>query len=68
MQVYFTEGDGNAVSVLTQAEALSLGVTGPMLRATGIDYDVRKDHPYLVYEQFDFEVPVGEDGDLGRGR
>jgi NADH-quinone oxidoreductase subunit D len=51
------------VGVLTQAEALSLGVTGPMLRATGIDYDVRKANPYLGYETYDFEVPIGHDGD-----
>ncbi len=51
------------IGVLTQAEALSLGVTGPMLRATGIDYDVRKAHPYLGYESYDFEVPIGHDGD-----
>ena len=51
------------VGILTQAEALSLGVTGPMLRATGIDYDVRKANPYLGYETYDFEVPIGHDGD-----
>jgi len=34
-----------------------------MLRATGVAYDVRKDHPYLVYDRLDFDVPVGEDGD-----
>ena len=51
------------VGVLTKAQALSYGVTGPMARSTGIPYDVRKDHPYLVYDRFDFDVPVGEDGD-----
>ncbi len=38
-------------------------MTGPLLRAAGVPYDVRKDVPYLVYDRFDFEVPVGEDGD-----
>jgi NADH-quinone oxidoreductase subunit D len=51
------------VGVLTQQEALQLGVTGPVLRSTGIDYDVRKDYPYMVYDRFDFDVPVGRDGD-----
>ncbi len=53
------EGTG----VLTQAEALDYGVTGPVLRSTGIDYDVRKAEPYLVYDRFDFDVPVGSRGD-----
>ena len=51
------------VGVLTKEDALSYGVTGPVARSTGIPYDVRKDHPYLVYDRFDFDVPVGEDGD-----
>lgn len=51
------------VGALTKESALSLGATGPVLRATGVPYDVRKDSPYLVYDRFDFEVPVGEDGD-----
>ena len=51
------------VGILTKEQALSYGVTGPVARSTGIPYDVRKDHPYLVYDRFDFEVPVGEDGD-----
>ncbi|HIJ21370.1 MAG: NADH-quinone oxidoreductase subunit D [Gammaproteobacteria bacterium] len=51
------------VGVLQQAEALEMGVTGPNLRATGLPFDVRRDDPYLVYEQLDFEVPVEEAGD-----
>ena len=51
------------VGILTKEQALSYGVTGPVARSTGIAYDVRKDHPYLVYDRFDFDVPVGEDGD-----
>jgi NADH-quinone oxidoreductase subunit D len=51
------------VGLLSQADALSIGVTGPMLRATGIDYDVRKSYPYSVYDRVDFDVPVGHDGD-----
>jgi NADH-quinone oxidoreductase subunit D len=51
------------VGVLSKEDALSLGVTGPMLRATGVDYDVRKVYPYLDYDTYDFEVPIGHDGD-----
>jgi NADH-quinone oxidoreductase subunit D len=51
------------VGALSQARALSAGVTGPMLRATGVDYDVRKAHPYSGYETYDFEIPIGHDGD-----
>ncbi|MFO0604370.1 MAG: NADH-quinone oxidoreductase subunit D [Polyangiales bacterium] len=51
------------VGVLSKELALSMGASGPVLRSTGIDYDVRKDKPYLTYGEVDFEVPVGEDGD-----
>lgn len=49
--------------IIPREHAISMGVTGPVLRSTGVDYDVRKDNPYLVYDRFDFDVPVGEDGD-----
>src|SRR5205814_806636 len=45
------------------ASAMSYGSTGPVGRSTGLAYDVRKDHPYLVYDRFDFDVPVGSVGD-----
>lgn len=51
------------VGVISKADAISLGWTGPCLRATGVDYDVRKAHPYLKYDEVDFEVPVGRRGD-----
>ena len=44
-------------------EAVSLGFTGPVLRSTGVAYDIRKDSPYFAYGQVDFEVPVGTNGD-----
>lgn len=49
--------------VIPRAHAIAMGCTGPVLRSTGVDYDIRKDNPYFVYDRFDFEVPVGEDGD-----
>jgi NADH-quinone oxidoreductase subunit D len=51
------------VGVLSKERAIELGCSGPLLRSTGVAYDVRKDHPYMVYDRFDFDVPVGEDGD-----
>ena len=51
------------VGVIAADEALSYGLTGPVLRASGIDYDVRKAFPYSGYEKFDFEVPLGTKGD-----
>ena len=49
--------------VTTKEDAIAYGITGPFLRSTGIDYDVRKTQPYLVYDRLDFDVPVGEHGD-----
>lgn len=52
------------VGVLSREEAINLSLSGPMLRASNVDYDVRKDRPYLGYETYDFDVPVGEHGDI----
>jgi NADH-quinone oxidoreductase subunit D len=49
--------------VISADEAISYGITGPFLRATGADYDVRKDCPYAVYDRLPFDVPVGTRGD-----
>ncbi len=51
------------VGVISQEMALSYGLTGPVLRGSGIGYDVRKDRPYGMYADVDFDVPVGEHGD-----
>ncbi|MBL8605557.1 MAG: NADH-quinone oxidoreductase subunit D [Myxococcales bacterium] len=51
------------VGILPRAHAIAMGASGPVLRSTGVDYDVRKDKPYLTYGEVDFDVPVGEDGD-----
>ena len=52
-----------AVGVITEAEALALGATGPILRSTGNTWDLRRDMPYLRYDQVDFDVIVGTYGD-----
>jgi NADH-quinone oxidoreductase subunit D len=51
------------IGLLSQERALALGVTGPVLRSTGVDYDVRKANPYLFYDKVEFDIPVGHDGD-----
>ncbi len=54
-----TEGIG----VITQSEALAYGLTGPMARASGVAYDLRKFRPYLIYNELKFETPVYTEGD-----
>ncbi len=51
------------IGVLSAEQCLSLGVTGPVLRASGVDADLRKDMPYADYETYDFDVPVRTEGD-----
>ena len=51
------------ISPLSADEAIALGLTGPLLRACGYEYDVRKAQPYSIYDRFDFDIPVGLDGD-----
>jgi NADH-quinone oxidoreductase subunit D len=55
-----TKGVGH----LSAADAIALGVTGPPLRASGVDWDLRRDMPYSGYEKFQFKVPVSTDGDV----
>ncbi len=57
-------GRTQGVGVLTYDEAINYSLSGPMLRASGVDYDVRKDRPYLGYDTYDFDVPIGEHGDI----
>lgn len=52
------------VGVISAENAISLGCSGPTLRASGVPYDIRKTNPYSGYENFDFEVMVGENGDV----
>jgi NADH-quinone oxidoreductase subunit C/D len=51
------------IGVYTTEEAIEWGITGPGLRATGFEWDFRKKQPYSGYEQFDFDIPIGENGD-----
>ncbi|GIW73046.1 MAG: NADH-quinone oxidoreductase subunit D [Planctomycetota bacterium] len=52
------------IGVLSREDALACGCTGPVLRASGVPYDVRRVRPYLGYEELDFEVPTFTDGDV----
>ena len=51
------------VGVISAEDAINLGLSGPILRGSGVKWDIRKDEPYLVYDRFDFDIPVGEHGD-----
>ncbi len=52
------------VGLISKELALKYGITGPNLRGSGIPYDIRKSEPYSAYPLFDFEIPVGEQGDI----
>ncbi len=52
------------VSLFEPEQAIAYGVTGPFLRATGVPYDVRRAEPYSIYDRFDFDIPVGTNGDI----
>lgn len=51
------------IGIISKADAIDFGLTGPSLRGSGVSYDLRKDKPYLTYEQYDFDVPIGSVGD-----
>ena len=51
------------VGVVSAERALQLGFTGPMLRGSGVEWDLRRKQPYAVYDQLDFDIPVGTEGD-----
>jgi len=51
------------IGIATKEEALDWGFTGPMLRASGVPWDLRKSQPYEVYDELDFDIPVGKTGD-----
>lgn len=54
----------SGVAAVTAEQAMDYSWSGPLLRAAGIDYDIRVQDPYCSYEEFDFEVPVGANGDV----
>lgn len=51
------------VGVISKERAIALSLTGPNARASGVEWDVRKEMPYLGYERYDFDVPIGKNGD-----
>ena len=51
------------VGIISKADAIDYGLSGPNLRGSGVDYDLRKAHPYLVYSQLKFDIPTGSVGD-----
>ncbi|MGE5109819.1 MAG: NADH-quinone oxidoreductase subunit D [Acidobacteriaceae bacterium] len=51
------------VGLISGKDAIALGVTGPVLRASGVRWDIRKAQPYSAYDKFDFEIPIGLNGD-----
>lgn len=60
-EIFLSRAKG--IGVLKKEDALGYGVTGPILRACGMDYDIRKAHPYSMYDKFKFRVPVYNEGD-----
>ena len=52
------------IGAMTAAEAINYGLSGPMARASGVAWDIRRDSPYLDYETYDFDIPVGTNGDV----
>ena len=51
------------VGIISAEDAIDWNITGPLLRGSGVDYDIRKAEPYLNYNDYDFDIPVGENGD-----
>ncbi len=60
-RIFIDRCDG--VGVITREQAIDLGVTGPTLRASGVDHDLRRTLPYLIYDKFDFDIPSYTGGD-----
>ena len=51
------------IGIISAEDALAWGLTGPMLRGSGVAWDLRKAQPYMVYDQLDFDIPIGKNGD-----
>jgi NADH-quinone oxidoreductase subunit D len=56
-------GRTKGVGPLSAADAIAMGVTGPVLRASGVQWDIRKAAPYAAYDQYEFDIPTGKNGD-----
>jgi len=56
-------GRTKGIGVITAEAAIAMGVTGPVLRASGVQWDIRKAMPYAAYDQYEFTIPVGKNGD-----
>ncbi len=52
------------IGVISREDAISLGLSGPAMRASGVDWDIRRDEPYEAYDEIDFDVPIRTDGDI----
>ncbi len=61
-EIFMARAQG--VGVLKKELAINAGITGPILRASGVNYDIRKVDKYGIYERFDFKIPLGEHGDV----
>jgi NADH-quinone oxidoreductase subunit D len=57
-------GRCEGVGRMSREDAIAMGLTGPLLRASGVNHDLRRDEPYLVYDELEFDVPVHTDGDV----
>lgn len=60
-RIFIQRSEG--IGVISKENAIAMGITGPNLRASGVAHDLRRDEPYLVYDELDFEIPAYEDGD-----
>jgi NADH-quinone oxidoreductase subunit D len=56
-------GRTKGIGILTAGDAIAMGATGPVLRASGVEWDIRKAMPYAAYDQYKFEIPTGKNGD-----
>lgn len=53
----------NGVGIISKEEAINWGLSGPILRGSGVKFDLRKDQPYSIYDRFDFDIPTSDRGD-----
>jgi len=56
-------GRTKGIGIISAADAIAMGVTGPVLRASGVQWDIRKAIPYAAYDQYEFTIPIGKNGD-----